>query len=183
MSVLLLPLLVSLASPQAQGGDAEWIGLGRLPGFVVGHRQRVPGAAIAERVPEGETVQDWTRMVTVIRLERGDATPDAYTRALGERWGRSCPGGRFTVLPARDIAPDRPVEARYDCLRNPATGKPETMFMRTSRGREALHVVQVAFRRVASDADMAWARGVLSDVWLCSAPMAPLACAPAYRGL
>lgn len=178
-----LPLLLALAAPQATPRDAEWIGLRPIPGFVVGHRQRVPGGALTERVPAGETVHDWTRMVTVIRLERVPATPADYSRGLGERWTASCPGGSATRPVAVPLTPGDPVEARYDCPRNPQTGKAETMFMRVQRGADALHVVQVAFRRTASTADVQWARSILSGVWLCRRGMAPLACGPGNEGL
>ena len=53
------------------------------------------------------------------------------------------------------------------CPKNPGTGKPETTAFRGIRGKDALYLVQRAWRAVPSDADLAAVMQTLGRVTVC----------------
>ncbi len=55
----------------------EWVGLPPVEGFVVGYQQTAGPQSIEERVPRGETVQDWSRMITTLKLTWAEGVLDA----------------------------------------------------------------------------------------------------------
>ena len=158
---------VSAAPPSTA---AETVGQAPLAGFVVGHRLERAGNLIEERVPAGENVNAWTRMVTVQRFAgiASRVSAVAYLENLRTNLlPQGCPGA--VALPARAVTVSgrRAARLRADCPRNPATGLPETFLMLAIEGASDLHVAQVALRRVPSAADIAWAERQLASVVLC----------------
>lgn len=120
--------------------------------FAVGHEQRQGAHSIVEWVPEGEGVQDWSRMIT---LNTAPPMPVAdFYRNMDGLWRQACPGG--SSVPIRDGE-----ENGYPfvfwmqvCPDNPATGKPEFTWMKAVSGRERLFVAQYAFRYEPSVAEV-----------------------------
>ena len=148
----------------------EWIGQAALPELVVGFQRAAEGSLIVERIPPGESVEQWTKMVTTQRfagvISRGGSLEEWHGIVAGGL-ARDCPGSRSSE-PARITIGGRPaIEFRGDCPLNPGTGQPETYFMRAIAGPADLHVAQVAFRRVPTAADAEWARAHLATVTLC----------------
>ena len=162
--------VASVAAAPAPPTAAETVGQAPLTGFVVGHRLERAGNLIEERVPAGENVNVWTRMVTVQRFagiaRRVSAV--AYLENLRTNLlPQGCPGALASPARAVAVSGRRAARLRADCPRNPATGLPETFLMLAIEGANDLHVAQVAFRRVASAADIAWAERQLGSVVLC----------------
>ncbi len=127
-----------------------------------------------ERIPAGETVQRWTRMVTTQRFARlaGKTDLRTFLAELAASVTRACPGTK-TAVEIQGAA----AELRADCPLNPSTGKPETFFAKAMMGASDLHVAQVAFRRVPSSADGQWAKAYLAGVNVCRAGNRQGACA------
>lgn len=108
-------------------------------------------------------------------IGRGVSLDDWLGNFLGSL-DAGCPGYR-TMPPIRSIEGGRPALAlRLDCPRNPATGLPETFFLRAIAGHSDLHVAQVAFRRSPSEADIAYAEAHLASVRYCQRSDASPAC-------
>lgn len=163
-------IAMCLAAP-ALSQPAEWLGQAPLDGLVIAHQLARDGSMIVERIPPGESVQRWTRMATTQRfagvIARGSSLDEWYGHFMGGL-ANGCPGYR-SAPPARLQIAGRPALAfRVDCPRNPATGLPETFLLRAIAGGSDLHVTQVAFRRVPSATDIAWASGHLDSVTLCT---------------
>lgn len=134
-------------------------------GFKVGHQQTAAnGSEIEERIPNGETVEDWTRMATRLVFP-GAMDGTAFNNAMAQRWQSACPGA--TATPS-EKGP-RGADIRIDCPRNPATGKPEVMFQRVIPVPGKAYILQVAFRAVPSAAQAGWAKAELDRATLCSA--------------
>ena len=130
-----------------------------VPGFVVGFEAEKNGNLILEQVPAGESVEKWTRMVTGV-ARRTDGNGFLQLMLNGLQGG--CPGAKVTYRrPAGKAA-----QMRVDCPRNPSTGLPETFFAKAIPGGSDMHIAQVAFRRVPSAQDVAWAERYLSFVSL-----------------
>ncbi len=164
-------LLACAASPAAAQLSGERIVQPPLAGFVTGFEKQGNGSAIVEQVPSGETVHRWTRMVTVQRFAGLNGRPSA--RGLLENMARGlsggCPGGKAGAIASVSVDGRPAAQFRADCPRNPATGLPETFIARSIAGKDALHVVQVAFRRAPSAADVSWAQAHLAGAMLCMA--------------
>lgn len=139
------------------------------PGFRLGFAES-RALDMQEYVPRGETVQDWTRMVTIQRLPyRPGITPTALLRRWLAGLARAC----GVVVPPEPVAASFPgheaADARFDCPRNPNTGKPETVLTRIVVGDRAVHWVQAATRRAPDTDDLAWAGKVIAGTTLCPA--------------
>jgi len=149
----------------------EWTTQAPLPGLVIGHRVAEGGSLIIERIPRGETVQDWSRMVTTQRfagvIARG-GTLDEWHGHFIESLRNGCPGYRASPTVRVGTGARPALEFRIDCPRNPATGRPEVFLLRAIAGTADLHVAQVAFRHVPTAVETAWARRQLDSVTFCT---------------
>lgn len=144
-------------------------------GFVSAFSAQQGQMTIEERIPRGETVEHWSRMITVQRFA---GIAQLGSRHLLERIAdglkQACPDGAATPI-GDSVIDGRTVSTmRADCPLNPQTGKPETFFAKVFTGATDLYSVQFAFRSTPGAADIAAAQAYLSSVALC--PGAAKAC-------
>jgi hypothetical protein len=133
----------------AQGLTDENVLVGIPEGFVTGYDASQEGQEIHEFVPAGETVENWTRMIT-IEIFHGaqNADVEKFAGDVAGGWASACPQSTVTPL-AKDTINGYPyVIWRYVCPMNPETGKPETMWMKAISGADAAYVIQYAERAV-----------------------------------
>jgi hypothetical protein len=137
-----------------------------LPGFVVGFEASNDQQSIHEEVPAGESVQDWTRMVTTQRFTGAATrlTPAEFLEMMARNMAAACPRARTSPAVMGSLSGNATARFRADCPLLAQTGKPETFFMLVVSDGEDLHVKQVAFRREPTAADAQWAEGVLASV-------------------
>ncbi|HST37289.1 MAG TPA: hypothetical protein VLK25_11750 [Allosphingosinicella sp.] len=176
LPALLLAGLIATAAGAAP--PAEWVGQAALPGLVIGHRLSNGQSMIVERVPPGETVERWTRMVTNQRFA-GQLAGGTLDRWLPNYLGgieQGCPGFRPGASTRLRIEGRPALDIRVDCPRNPATGQPETFFLRAIASGATLHLAQVAFRHVPSAEETRWAQTHLASVTLCTRASRSPAC-------
>ena len=142
-----------------------------LDGFEVAHRAQNDVQSLEEWVPRGETVERWTRMVTIQRYSHsmGLGSPQTYLEQLAREVAQACPG--LGASPVESITVSGRPGARLlaECPRNPTTGLPETFFAMAIAGTANLHGVQFAFRRTPTASDLDWAASQLESVVLCTA--------------
>lgn len=172
MKWLLFALLAATVTAPANAQSVgEWVAQPDLSGLTVAFEHHQDGSTIVERVALGESVGNWTMMVTNQRfagLIAGGATIDDWLANFRAGLSGGCPGFREHPV-HRIVASGRPaLELRLDCPRNPATNLPETFFLRAIAGRADLHITQMAFRRVPSASDEAAAQAFLAGVSLCT---------------
>jgi hypothetical protein len=167
-----------LLAAAAQGSAAEWIGQAEPAGFVVGHSVEGAQGMIVERIPSGESVQRWTRMVTVQRFAgaAGRIRPEGLLENMARGVESGCAGGRSTQVTRLQVSGRPAARFRADCPLNPSTGLPETFFALAIAGESDMHVAQVAFRRVPSAEDAEWAARQIASVVLCTAASREPAC-------
>ena len=146
-------------------------------GFTVGSRGRDGPMIGAEYVPAGETVQDWSRMVTVqIFQNLKSFDPDAFAGRLQKGWSKGCPLSDVHKLKGgREHGYGFSLWA-YLCPFNPRTGKPETAYMKFISGKDALYVVQYAYRAPLTSENIPRAMTYLGGVWVCDTRLADHAC-------
>lgn len=177
--------LLCAAPAQAQVAQ-EWVAQRAQPDLVVAHEQRANGSTIVERIPRGETLERWSRMVTNQRFaglmaRGGGGVLDEWLNNFTGGLANACPGSSTAGLQRLTVSSRPAVQLRANCPRNPTTGQPETIFLIAIAGRADLHVAQVAYRRVPSAADIAYARVQLASVTYCQRTNASTVCTAAAR--
>lgn len=132
-----------------------------LPGFVPGHSQRLGDQQIVEFVPRGQTVQRYTKLVTLTSFRtRPGVTGDQLLRAFVQRYGAGCPRAQVRAL---DLGAGNR-GARIDCPRHPKTGRPETNFVRVVPAYPATAIVSYMTTYLAMPSEAAFARDFLGRV-------------------
>ncbi len=120
--------------------------------------------SLTEYVPNGQTVEEWTEMLTVqVFRDLKDMEPAAFLQKIGTKWVNDCPetpkgsirNGQVNGYPASML--------ELKCPNVHSTGKPETTVFRVIKGKDALYSVQHAWRTVPSDE----ARDSLSKTNVC----------------
>lgn len=159
----------SVALPQASdtGWQGEFLAPTANAGMVLGWiNPRDP--TMREFVARGETVKDWTRMLTVQTLPwRMGLTPTGVLRMVANGMEAACGGATSSPIDAATLDGRDGATIRVDCPRNPQTGKAETMFARAVQGDRSITMVQAAVRRAPGAEDVAWATQVLSSLTFC----------------
>jgi len=147
---LLLALALAPAVPArltAQPMTGETLLVGVPPGYKVDFQSKQPHMLMTEMVPEGQSVKDWTEMLTT-QIFYGERAPtaEAMQARMRDAWLGACKEG--TVAPiAKGDEHGYPVTVWMStCPRNSATGKPEHTWFKAIRGNDSLYVVQKAFR-------------------------------------
>ena len=163
---LIFILIAGLGTAAPAQPKDEWLAQAPLPGFVVGNRAAQGGSAIVERVPQGETVDHWTRMVTVQRFAGIGARLHFFIDTFGPNLSGSCPGAVVSRPVYSESLGHQQAELRVDCPRNPETNLPETFLLLAIAGAD-LHVLQVAYRHVPSAQEIEWAERQLASARLC----------------
>jgi hypothetical protein len=146
-------------------------------GFKVGASNRQPRQLLVEYVPAGETVQDWSRMITTqILFGVRKADPDALAGNMAGGWTRACPGGDARKVHAGAENGYAVSIWMFLCPQNPATGKPETMWMKVISGADSLYGVQYAYRSEATEAIVPPTMAYLKRVMVCDTRSAESKC-------
>jgi hypothetical protein len=97
-------LLLATASPVPNQSllQAENLLFAAPPGFKVGYEANHDNRLITEYVPGGETVDDWTQMLTVQIFRASPLDSATFLQDVGKRYMDACPGttakGIFTRL-------------------------------------------------------------------------------------
>ena len=152
--------------------------LAGLPeGFKIGYQAEQGNQTITEMVAEGETVEDWTTMVTVqVYLGETTITPEQARDTLTQSWFDACANSE--VYPVADGAENgyNFVLWQLYCPLNPATQKMEYTYMKAIQGNDSFYLVQVAFRyEPTEDAITQWIR-YLQQVQVCDSRIAERSC-------
>lgn len=131
--------------------------------FIIGHHSDRIGS-LTEYIPSGETVENWTEMLTIqIFRNLKDTEPSAFLQQIGAKWLNDCPetpkdtihNGKSNGYPVSML--------ELKCPNVHSTGKPETTIFRVIKGKDALYSIQYAWRTVPSDG----AKDALSKTTVC----------------
>jgi hypothetical protein len=132
--------------------------------FKIGHHDDRIGS-LTEFVPNGQTVEDWTEMLTVQvfrNLKEGD--PAAFLQNIGSQWLHACPETPKDTIRSGQVNGYPVSMLVLKCPKSPSAGKPETAVFRVIKGKDALYSVQHAWRTVPSDeAQQALAKSTVCD--------------------
>ena len=180
--MILLPVMIVFmlqlfaGSAAAQQGEEKFL-MPKVPGYVTGFIDRTSKMLMIELVPEGQTVDAWTDMITFqIFRQRADLKPEAYEKRLVTLWTDRCPGSEY--LPITNS-----VENGYPssffflyCPLNPQTNQPEATFFKTFQGRDAFYSAQKAFKSKPDKAQVAQWGEFFRKVAVCDSRLTDHAC-------
>lgn len=162
------PVLIAVAALAAltpataqQRVPNRQVALPPLPGFVPGYSQRAGRQSIVELVPRGQTVQRYTKMVTLNTFPVAPGMTANQTLVnFANRYQAACP--RTTAAVMNLGGGNQGV--RLDCPRNPKTGKRETVFARAVAMSPEMAIVQYMTTYLAMPGEAAFARDFLGRV-------------------
>ena len=166
-----------LASPALAQLEDENLLVVPPNGYEVGYQAHNSKQLMTELVPEGETVENWTEMVTVqIFRDLSDADPAEFRTHMRRQWFGTCDGA--TIENAADDTENGYPAATWmlTCPLNTQSGKPEYTMFKAIGGNDALYVVQKAFTWEPSEAEVAHWSDFLGDVTVCDSRLADRAC-------
>ena len=115
-------------------------------GYKVGHNARNQKQVITEMVPSGETVENWTEMVTVQIFLGLKSQPAAFRANMEKLWAGACSGGTSTSVSEDKTNGYAAMLWRQSCPLNKQTGKPEMTWFKAVAGNDSFYVVQKAFK-------------------------------------
>lgn len=169
---------ILLALPRA--ADADLVNENLLvqmpPGYKVGYRVERGAMVMNEMVPDGQTVNNWTEMVTVQIFHGLKTPPDKFRDTIQQRWIAACPGGSGAAVKSGTENGYPVLVWRLDCPKNPATGGPEITWFKAIAGNDSFYLVQKAFRfEPAKDQIDHW-MAYLKSVAVCDTRIAGRSC-------
>jgi hypothetical protein len=146
-------------------------------GFKIDYQAEQDNMVINEMVPEAESVNDWTTMVTVqIFVGEMNISPEQYQETMNQNWFSACQGSES--YPVADGAENGYTFVLWQlyCPLNPATQKVEYTYMKAIQGNDSFYLVQVAFRHEPSEADITQWMNYLRDVQVCDSRIPERGC-------
>lgn len=164
---LTLALLITNVPAYAQLKDENLL-ISPPPGFKVGFESDKNKVIMQEWVPQGQTVDEWTDMVTVqIFLGGKDLDDKQFADFMTKQWSSACQGG--TGTPAASSLDNGYASSSFtlSCPLNTATGKPEYTLVKAIKGTDSFYAVQKAFRFTPSQEQIAQWSQYLNNVHVC----------------
>ena len=146
-------------------------------GYIVGFQDKNAKQQMTEMVPRGQSVKDWTDMVTVqIFFRMTDVTPEAYKQRLEKLWAENCKGAQSNPV-GQGNERGLPVTVWIAfCPLNKETGKLELTMLKAIGGKDSFYLVQKAFRFKPDKAQIEqWSR-YLRGVSVCDSRVPERAC-------
>lgn len=136
-------------------------------GYVVAHEAENELQSIREEIPEGESLEQWTSMITTQRFAGVQVSALQYAQVVKNIFVQGCAVNSMSE-------PAEQVHQGYEAASFSATcysaqphGGPETFFLIAVRTPDAMLVRQVAFRDDATRENMMFAVGMLRSAVIC----------------
>ncbi len=137
-------------------------------GFKVGYQDARNGVRIQELIPAGETVQNWSEMVTVqVFQNRTDLDPRKMLERIRQQWLQACRGSAPATVVDGQTNGYTVATMLLRCPMNGETGKPETTSFRAIKGRDSFYMVQRAVRFVPDQSQLERMNSYLATVSVC----------------
>lgn len=151
MSLLSLAIPSQTLTAASQSMEGENL-LHTLPdGYVMAYQNRKADIAISEMIPRGETLDNWSEMLTAQILFNGANLPiDGYQAFMAKRFHDEC--DRSQTTPIADGVENGYTFAFWwqTCEYNDPAKKPEFTWFKMINGNDSSYVVQKAFRHQPS---------------------------------
>jgi len=153
--------LAALRRADEVAGKVRWLNLPLPPDTVPATTQAAPagkpGPWSADFVPLGESIREWTQLVTVQGLPRiaGSGQARALLEGMQAARTRACdvPPGPVVPMEAGDKAEGETLKTVLICPQVPGTNFAEMAVIKAIEGPDQIYLIQRAWRLPAADAD------------------------------
>lgn len=143
--------LLALAVLPALADEKLFVGI--PPDWSKARQQDQPDRSIVEYLPPGQTVQNWTEMVTIQKFRGTDVDLLTYLEKLIEKFGAGCQAARQMGPRVGEENGYKAAVAYMECRGpDPATAEPgvtlkaiEFMAVKAIQGRDGLNLVERAW--------------------------------------
>jgi hypothetical protein len=175
--ILIIVASVIFSSPAHAQLQNENLLVAMPKGYKVGFSDKNARQQMTEMVPDGQSVKDWTDMITVqIFFGMTNVTPEAYKQRLEKLWAENCKGAQSSPVGQGNERGYPVIVWLQDCPLNQKTGKPEVTLLKAISGRDSFYVVQKAFRFKPDKSQVEqWSR-YLRSVSVCDSRLPDRAC-------
>ena len=146
-------------------------------GYKVGFQQKQGNRLLVEMLPQAETVQNWTEMLTTqIFFGLKTVTPEQFKASMSKGWLSACKDG--SVAPIAEGEENGYVFSMWlqICPLNPASGKPEYTWLKAIKGSDSFCMVQKAFRFSSYDKQVVEWTQYFRTVTVCDSRLADREC-------
>lgn len=163
----LLALLCLALPATAQSFQDENILMALPEGFVQAYAAEDAGTLIVEYIPEGETLEGWTRMVALQMMPPGPPLV-AFHRFYSELIARECPGGGVTEMNSAVVRGYETGMFASECPASPLDGELEFNVVRVLMGRDKTYIARHVWSGEGpSPAALDRSVAMLAEVTLC----------------
>ena len=138
------------------------------PDYKVGFESKKGSMVMTEMVPQHETVQNWTEMLTTqVFLGLKNATPQQFRDFMKVQTAKACANSQAANV-FEGVENGYPTALWIqDCPLVQQSGKPERTWLKAIRGKDSFYVVQKAFRFEPTEQQVAKWTQYLRDVYVC----------------
>ena len=141
LAAVMLPLAVQAAQA------AEMASFGEPPkDFKIDYQTEQTGMIRGERVPQKQTVDNWTQMITLQSMAGANLDAEEFRNNTANLWQNACPKSSFNPITEGEANGYSAAVWQLTCEYNPQTGKPEYTWFKAIQGDDSLYVKQYAFR-------------------------------------
>ncbi len=146
-------------------------------GYKIDFQTKQGSMIMTEMVPQTETVDNWTEMITVqIFLGLKNATPEQFQAFMAKAWLGACRNGEVAPI-TKGEENGYPFSIWVQaCPLNQATGKPEKTWFKAIKGNDSFYVVQKAFKFDPSKEQIAKWMQYFRSVAVCDTRLADHPC-------
>jgi len=133
-------------------GAGEQLYVAPPQGWVMGFHDQQGNVEVTELVPQGQSVQDWTEMLTVQLITgKPERSPQEVLKDQVEELQKACDDiGAGATAPQVENGYDTAIRA-IACTKSKQWGKGELTLYKVIRGRERLYVIARAWRGAPFD--------------------------------
>lgn len=146
------------------------------PGYKVGYRVERGKMVMDEMVPMGQSVENWTEMVTVQIFHGLKTPPEKLRDTLRQNWVAACPGGSGADVTSGTENGYPVLIWLLDCPKNPQSGQPEMTWFKAIAGNDSFYLVQKAFKFTPDKPQLDRWMAYLKSVAVCDTRIAARAC-------
>jgi hypothetical protein len=178
--IIAAALALVIASP-AVALDNENLLVTMPAGYKVGFTKHAPKGVITEMVPQAETVESWTEMVTVQIYFGLKGSIIGYRTKMEKDWATVCAGAKSAAVGGGLANGYTTMTWRQTCPLNRQTGKPEMTWFKAIAGNDSFYVVQKAFKFEPAPEKAAEWVAWLNKVAVCDTRIAERKCPAGMR--
>lgn len=148
-------------------------------GYKVDFQTQQGSMVMTEMVPQSESVQNWTEMVTTqIFLGLKTTTPETFQVYMKKTWGSACAASTTTSITSGKENGYPFSIWMQTCPENQSTGKPEFTWFKAIKGNDSFYVIQKAFKFAPSNDQIIQWMQYFHSARVCDTRVADSPCPP-----